>query len=46
MKAEVEELGYVTITGLGANAQVLFEGHPVTVSWTLPLKVFRGVKVI
>ena len=45
VKAEVEELGDVTVTGLGLNAQVLFAGHPLTVSVTLPLKVFRGVRV-
>lgn len=45
VKAEVEELGDVTVTGLGLNAQVLLEGHPLTVSATLPLKVFRGVRV-
>jgi hypothetical protein len=46
VKDEVEELGDVTVTGLGLNAQVLLVGHPLTLSVTLPLKVFMGVKVI
>ena len=45
VKVEVAGLGDVTVTGLGLNAQVLFAGHPLTVSVTLPLKVFRGVRV-
>ena len=45
MKAEVEELGEVTVTGLGLNAQVLLGGQPLTVRLTIPLKVFTGVKV-
>ena len=44
-KAEVEELGDVTVTGLGLNVQVLLGGQPVTVRLTIPLKVFTGVKV-
>jgi hypothetical protein len=32
VKVEVEGLGDVIVTGLGLNAQVLFEGHPLTVS--------------
>lgn len=45
VKAEVEELGDVTVTGLGLNAQVLLAGQPLTVRLTIPLKVFTGVKV-
>ena len=45
VKAEVEELGDVTVTGLGLNAQVLSGGQPLTVRLTIPLKVFTGVKV-
>ena len=45
VKAEVEELGDVTVTGLGLKAQVLLGGQPLTVRLTIPLKVFTGVKV-
>jgi hypothetical protein len=45
VKVEVEALGLVTVTGLGLNKQVPPWGHPVSVSVTLPLKVFTGVKV-
>jgi len=45
VKVEVEGLGYVTVTGLGVKVQVLFVGHPVSVSATLPLKELPGVKV-
>lgn len=45
VKAEFEELGDVTVTGLGLNAQVLLGGQPLTVRLTIPLKVFTGVKV-
>ena len=45
VKVEVEGLGNVTATGLGVKVHVLFVGHPVAVSATLPLKEFPGVNV-
>jgi len=43
---EDELLGEVTVTGFGLNVPLELPGRPVTVRLTLPLKVFRGVKVI
>ncbi len=45
VRVEDEELGEVTVTGLGLNVAVLFAGNPETERVTLPLKVFRGFRV-
>ena len=45
VKADVELLGDVTVTGFVLNVPVLFAGRPVTESVTLPLNVLIGVSV-
>jgi len=43
---DVAVLGEVSVTGLTLNVTTLPVGMPETLSFTFPLKVFRGVRVI
>jgi hypothetical protein len=45
VKVEVDELGDVTVTGLGLNVPVLFEGRPLTLRLTEPLNPLAGARV-
>ena len=45
VRVEVDEFGDVTVTGLGLNVPVLFEGRPVTLKLTEPLNPLVGARV-
>jgi len=45
VRVEFDELGDVTVTGLGLNVPVSPEGKPLTLKVTEPLNPFVGARV-